>query len=58
MEIESIEKKTLDEMFCRLKVLENLISSQCNQHLRVKLNQWLDAQDVCMILNISSRTSQ
>lgn len=56
MEIESIEKETLDVMLESVKNLKIRIQNHFSQCSKLNLKQWLDAQEVCMILNISPRT--
>lgn len=56
MEIETIEKKTLDEMLEKLNVLKNFVKTTCGQRKVQGMDKWLDSQEVCLILNISPRT--
>lgn len=58
MDIESIDKKTFDEMLSRVTSLHDQICKLCDQKKAMKLGEWLDAQSVCLILNISPRTLQ
>jgi len=58
MEIESIEKKTFDEMLEKIQSVTGYIVSECTQRKAKRMGKWLDAQELCMILNISPRTLQ
>ena len=58
MEIYNIQKQTFDEMINRFESLLDRIESLCNENNSKNIDQWLDGQDVCKILSISSRTLQ
>ena len=58
MEIVNIEAKTFQEMLDALFDLEKEFKLLRNQHPNCQLNEWLDNQEVCEILNISLRTLQ
>lgn len=58
MEIVNIEAKTFQEMLDALFDLEKEFKLLRNQHSNCQLNEWLDNQEVCEILNISLRTLQ
>ncbi|WP_369799106.1 helix-turn-helix domain-containing protein [Dysgonomonas sp. BGC7] len=51
---QKVDEETLDQ----LESFLNQISSLCDKHNDKSLNEWLDAQDVCEILNIQPRTLQ
>ena len=58
MEIVNIEAKTFQEMLDALFDLEKEFKLLRNRHPNCQLNEWLDNQEVCEILNISLRTLQ
>lgn len=58
MEITNIDKVVFETMILRFKNFRNRIESLCNRSKNKGLDQWLDNQDVCLILNISPRTLQ
>lgn len=58
MEIISIEKRFFDSMLSRLETTANKIDSLSEGNKDKRLKDWLDNQDVCMILSIDKRTLQ
>lgn len=58
MEIVNIEIRTFEEMIHALRSCREKLESIQSVHTEKRLNEWLDNQDVCTILNISSRTLQ
>ncbi len=58
MEIISIDKETFEDMVIRFQNFKDRITSLCNKHKSKDINDWLDNQDVCLLLNISPRTLQ
>lgn len=59
MEIINIEARTFEAMMARFDSFTQKVGALCGQHHKDKrLKEWLDNQDVCLILNISPRTLQ
>lgn len=58
MEIINIEKKTFEEMMSRFEDLSDKINDLCQSTTNKEMDNWLDNQDVCLMLNISPRTLQ
>lgn len=58
MEIINIEAQTFEAMMERFESFTQKVESLCGQHKHKDLKEWLDNQDVCVILNISPRTLQ
>jgi len=58
MEIINIEKETFDSLVGQIESLSGKIDSLCARQADKNLDNWLDNQDVCLILNISLRTLQ
>lgn len=58
MEIINIEKKTFEEMMSRFEDLDDKINNLCQSTANKEMDNWLDNQDVCLLLNISPRTLQ
>lgn len=59
MEIVNIESGTFEAMMSRFESFTRKVESLCGQHHKDKdLKEWLDNQDVCLILNIGQRTLQ
>jgi hypothetical protein len=58
MEIVNIEARTYEAMMTRFESFARKVEMICRQHQDKALKQWLDNQDVCIILNISPRTLQ
>ena len=58
MEIINIEARTFEAMMERFEAVVRKVDKLCGQHKSKELKEWLDNQDVCVILNISPRTLQ
>lgn len=58
MEIINIEKNTLRSVVAEFLKFKTQVLSLCNSGQYKPLGEWLDNQDVCLILNISYRTLQ
>ncbi len=58
MEVITIEKKTFEEMTAKFDEFVNRVERICHRNSAKGMGEWLDNQDVCRILNISSRTLQ
>lgn len=58
MEIINIEKQTFDEMMSRFELFTQKVKAICSKYKIKTMNDWLDNQDVCLLLSISPRTLQ
>lgn len=58
MEIVTIEKQTFEELLRRFEQFTKQVEAICEKNQSKILSNWLDNQDVCLILNISPRTLQ
>lgn len=58
MEIVSIEKKTFEEIASKFDNLVAKVESLYVENNEKKMSEWMDSQDVCVLLNISPRTLQ
>lgn len=58
MEIINIEARTFEAMMQRFEAFVRKVDMLCEQHIGKELNEWLDNQDVCLILHISPRALQ
>lgn len=58
MEIINIEKRTFDKMMQKFEAFKNRTIALCEKRQNKAMNDWLDNQDVCLLLNISPRTLQ
>ncbi len=58
MEIINIEKQTFDEMMSRFEAFAKKVKALCSKYKIKTMNDWLDNQEVCLLLNISPRTLQ
>ena len=58
MEIINIDKAVFEEMAIRFQGFKEKVTALCNKHKSKGMNDWLDNQDVCLLLNISPRTLQ
>ena len=58
MEIVSIETKTFEEMEQAFLAFRQKLQNLCIRRPQKKMDEWLDNQEVCGILNISPRTLQ
>ena len=58
MEIINIDKDTFEDMVIRFHAFSNKVTALCTKQKSKGLDDWLDNQDVCLLLNISPRTLQ
>lgn len=58
MEIINIDAKTFEAMLFKFESFAQKIEVLCRLHGDKELTEWLDNQDVCLLLNISPRTLQ
>ncbi|MDR2954838.1 MAG: helix-turn-helix domain-containing protein [Prevotella sp.] len=58
MEIINIESETFEAMLSTVANVEKRMEHLCRQHGGRESTQWMDNQDVCILLNISPRTLQ
>lgn len=58
MEIVNIDAQTFEMMLSRFESFAKRIEQLCLLHGEKKMSDWLDNQDVCLLLNISPRTLQ
>ncbi|MDD4516882.1 helix-turn-helix domain-containing protein [Massilibacteroides sp.] len=58
MEIVNIDSKTFEAMLSTFEGFASRMESLCRLHGDKELSEWLDNQDVCLLLNISPRTLQ
>ena len=58
MEIVNIEAKTFEDMLSTVDNFAKRMEHLCRQHGDRDSIEWMDNQDVCQLLNISSRTLQ
>lgn len=58
MEIINIEARTFEAMMERFEAFAQKVNAICKQNGCKKMEDWLDGQDVCQILNISKRKLQ
>jgi len=58
MEIINIEKETFDLFINQIESLSDQVSNLCAGQTSNSPDNWLDNQNVCMMLNISLRTLQ
>lgn len=58
MRIINIEAGVFESMLDRFEVFANRVDTLCGQGCDKNLQDWLDNQDVCQILNLSKRTLQ
>jgi len=57
MEVVTIEKRTFSYVCERFTEFAKRIESLCSTHTQ-KVENWLDSQEVCLLLRISKRTLQ
>ena len=58
MEVISIERSTYEELLTSFNNFVNQMKAMAGRGTDKQLGEWLDNQDVCLILNISPRTLQ
>jgi len=58
MEIINIEAKTFEAMLSRFESFAVRMEQLCRLHSDKDIGDWLDNQDVCLLLGISPRTLQ
>ncbi len=58
MEIVSIERNTYDEMMNCFCQFTRKVFALCEKSEEKEMSEWLDSQEVCMILNIGKRKLQ
>lgn len=58
MNIINIEASTFETIMKSFEVFVRKVERLCDRHIGKELNEWLDNQDVCLILDISPRALQ
>jgi len=58
MEIVNIEANTFEAMLSKFESFAKRMEHLCRLHGDKDISEWLDNQDVCLLLNISPRTLQ
>ena len=58
MEIINIEAQTFEAMLSKFESFATRMEKLCRLHGDRDISEWLDNQDVCLLLNISPRTLQ
>ena len=58
MEVISIERSTYEELLTSFNSFVTQMKAMAGRGTDKRLGEWLDNQDVCQMLNISSRTLQ
>ena len=58
MEIVTMDAKTFEAMLSKFEGFAKRMEHLCRLHGDREMNEWLDNQDVCLLLNISPRTLQ
>lgn len=58
MEIMNVDAKTFEAMLLKFESFAEKMEALCLLHGDKKVSEWLDNQDVCLLLNISPRTLQ
>lgn len=58
MEIISMDIRTFDSLFSRIREIEEKSEAISRRNEDIGLKKWLDSQDVCNILGVSKRTLQ
>jgi len=58
MNIISIDEDVFNDMASRFENFKNKVLKLTEKHKSKDMNDWLDNQDVCLLLNISPRTLQ
>ena len=57
-QIVNIDAKTFEAMLSKFEGFAKRMEHLCRRHGDRDMNEWLDNQDVCQLLNISPRTLQ
>ena len=58
MKIINIHSEAFDEITSKFQSFRNKVLVLCQKHKSKGLDEWLDNQDVCLLLNICPRTLQ
>lgn len=58
MEIVNIDAKLFEKMLSKFEGFADRMETLCRVHADKEINDWLDNQDVCLLLSISPRTLQ
>lgn len=58
MEIAYIEERTFEAMMTHVELFVAKVDSLCDRYSTKGLEDWLDNQDVCQLLNVSKCTLQ
>ena len=58
MRIINIEESVFEKMMDKFGAFTRKVEAICNRNQDKSMAEWLDNQDVCMILNISKRSLQ
>lgn len=58
MKIINIEAQTFEAMLSKFEDFSTKVEALCQRHTKKGLGNWLDNQDVCLLLNISPRSLQ
>ena len=58
MEIVNIDARTFEAMLSKFEGFAKRMEYLCRLHGDREMSEWLDNQDVCLLLNISPRTLQ
>ena len=58
MEIVNIDAQTFEKMLSKFERFATRMETLCRLHGDKDMKEWLDNQDVCLLLNISLRTLQ
>lgn len=58
MDIVNIEAKTFEAMLSKFESFATRMEHLCRLHSDKDMKEWLDNQNVCLLLNISPRTLQ
>jgi hypothetical protein len=56
MDIVNIEAKTFEAMLSKIESFAARMEHLCGLHSYKDMKEWLDNQDVCLLLNISPKT--
>jgi hypothetical protein len=58
MEIINVEARTFEAMMTRFETFATRVETLCRANGEKTMQEWLDNQEVCQLLNISPRTLQ